>query len=120
MQKTRFFSHGSYVLMMMIGASLSQSCSLDGCPFYKLHGSIHIPPPSCWDGKLCFMHLCVVFFLHDEIGDVDLFLPLKVLSSNRCAWNFCHFLIVFVVRQSLDALASFNCMYIFGYQNGRD
>jgi hypothetical protein len=32
-------------MMMMIGANISQFCSLDGCPFYKLHGSIHVLPP---------------------------------------------------------------------------
>jgi hypothetical protein len=44
-QKTQVFSHGSYVLMMTIGANISQSCALNGCFFNKLHGLICIPSP---------------------------------------------------------------------------
>jgi len=87
-QRTWVFSHGSYVLMMLIGASISQSCALNRCLFYKLHGLICIPFAICWDGKLCFMHFCVDFFLNDEVGNAHMLLSLKVLSSNRCAWSF--------------------------------
>jgi hypothetical protein len=62
----------------------------------------------------------MVFFLYDEIGNAHMFLSLKVLSTNICAWSFMLNLIIFVTRQSLDVLTSFICMYVFGSQNGRD
>jgi hypothetical protein len=47
-------------------------------------------------------------------------LPLKVLSTNICAWSFYFEFDYFVVRQSLDVLTSFTCMHVFGSQNGRN
>jgi hypothetical protein len=34
------------------------------------------------------MHSCVVYFIYDKVGNAHMFLSLKVLSANKCAWNF--------------------------------
>jgi hypothetical protein len=62
----------------------------------------------------------MVSFLYDEIGNAHLFLSLKVLFTNIYAWSFYVEFEFFATRQSLDVLTYFNCMYVFGSQNGRD
>ncbi len=73
---------------MMISANISQFWSLDGCPFYKLHGLIHVFPPFADMVKYLLRIHAWFFFLCDEMGNAHMSLSPKVLSTNICAWNF--------------------------------
>jgi len=104
----------------MTSVSISQFCSLNGCPFCKLHGSIHVPPPSASMIKICFMHSCMVSFLYDEIRNAHVLIPKGFVYQHMSIEFLCCCLIVFVVRYNLDVLAYFNCLYVHGYQNGKN
>jgi hypothetical protein len=110
----------SIVLLMMIGASISQFCSLDDHPFYKLHGLVHVPPPFVSMVKYVYALLHGLFYIWQSRECMHAFVPKGFICQQMCMeFLWCN-LTIFATRQSLNPSTSFNCLQVSSYQNGGD
>jgi hypothetical protein len=108
------------MMMIMIGVSISQFCSLNGCPFCKLHRSIHVPPPSASMIKYVYALLCGIFSIWWSRECTHVLVLEGFVYQHMCMEFLCHCSTIFVVTYKLDALTSFSCLYVYGYQNGKN